>query len=801
MSVIFNVDGEAAKRTTNIVAGSSDYTCLFYAKNNVTTAAGGKTLFVTYNGAGTYTNYVAIFSKDDGTIYLECDAGGGFSASTAVAWVVGDWYRIAYVRQGSANRFYVQAPDGALTLIGTVTLAMGAASFTETWIGSDGLAADHADLEIGYFREWNTPLSLTQMGIEFSAPVAFKDTLLVTDTPLQADLDDISGNNNDFTAVGSLSFAADEPAFPANSGPTTAEDITLPFTDAIDLEVGGLQFQAWYKYTSGTESVIGFWAYGDGLTPLVVVTNVSADSFGPNTSIINSKTNRPVQVPNPTPGTVFYFQVAPNFAATSDLIVSALAFNNGTVPIGSIAVNDDEENFPLAILSGVDGDDYNVLAFINNYVMGEAGDVLATGEACTSDNQNNTIVIYDNQYVEVTSQAITVSSNGGAIRTCQGTQRWWVGYTESSTRRARYVEADGSLGTAHVLTAIAQIECLAANNDETILYHCGTTASNRAIKRWDLVNDVALSDLIAEVTGYFTPDILVLSDDTIIYTLVDSTGTPDVQVRHVDSTGTILHTYNFGSSFVFPVSTPPRLAYAIDDPNSFWIWTHPILGTDDGLSRFQEVDIATGAILKEIDSAEYEVGAYQPDASLTPLSRFGNSFSCPFWIVRAEVGPTAGTGTLIVRKQTIPAGSLQAFDIEVGGGLSPSSITLQDGDEETYIDIPVGDGYSVEETPIPTGWMVGYDVSNGSPVDDILIEENTETIVIVTNLFAGGPGGGGGMFTVPTLPVVPTGPFPPLVNPPKPNDDIIQTPVGGVPTVVEVKIPNPFFVTGGLVDE
>ncbi len=77
--------------------------------------------------------------------------------------------------------------------------------------------------------------------------------------------------------------------------------------------------------------------------------------------------------------------------------------------------------------------------------------------------------------------------------------------------------------------------------------------------------------------------------------------------------------------------------------------------------------------------------------------------------------------TLIVRKQTQPSPDQTAttFPFTAGGGLSPATFALKDGQTRTFSDVVPSSGYTLAETP-PSGWQQGTATcSDGSPVTNI----------------------------------------------------------------------------------
>ncbi len=522
---------------------------------------------------------------------------------------------------------------------------------------------------------------------------------------------------------------------PTNISAASATDLgTLPASVSQNVHDAGTTYTVWYRYTAAADdAVVGFFGFGD-LTAYFVRTQVFNNVAAlPANEIIDTGTgsnaNKAVQFAV-TPAVTYYIKLSPPAGNPSPavLLIEAQSFAQQTAPSGSIAVNDDTEGFPLTIIDATNGD---ILRFVNPFPSGEAGDVLNDGTSLVYNLDSTTLSIYDDQFNVVTTiTGIDLSSFFGVIRTCQGTQRFWMAYVETGVINVRSVTSTGTLGTAHTLTAIATVACIAANNDETILYY--TPSSSSKIARWNLSTDTAMADLVATSAGYITSDMLLMSDDTILVIQSKTSAMVDVRVRRYDAAGTLLNTYSFGSANAFPGGTLPRLAYSPTDPTDFWIWRHPS-GGDLGTSRFENVTVSSGAIITTVDTVQFETGVYNPSATASPTNRFGNSFSCPFWIIRSEF-PTGGggTGTIRVVKVTIPSSDTTEFDFTAGGGLTPTTFSLQGGDEQVYNSVTAGDGYSVEETPNPL-YVTTVDVSNDSPNTNISVAEDETVVVTFTN--------------------------------------------------------------------
>lgn len=422
---------------------------------------------------------------------------------------------------------------------------------------------------------------------------------------------------------------------PTNTTALTATDIgALPASISQNVHDAGTTYSVWYKWTATETQELSIFGYGSvTYTPFISV--FVGPASAPVSYLVTgdaSSVNKPAQVPV-VEGTEYFFKFTTNAGNPSPavLLLEAFLFTPVAAVAGDLVVNDDTEGFP-AVIIGTDG---TIKRFIQDFPAGEGGDVLANGRSAWHNQTDDTLGIYnaDLSLRLQTVSGVNLSSLLGSLRTCQGTQRWWFTSDQGASCTAQYVTADGTLGDAHTIT-VASIACCAASNDETILYHARTSIDT-ALKRWDLVNDVALSDLAASIGAYKNADILVLEDGTIVASYVDNVDPVDLKVIRYNVIGSVLNTYEFGADFVFPSGTFPRLAYGRDS-SSFWVWMHPN-GADEGLSRFQEVRVSDGVILTDFTTVEYEAGIYQRDAAATPEAFFGNSYSCPFIVLGANV--------------------------------------------------------------------------------------------------------------------------------------------------------------------
>lgn len=516
---------------------------------------------------------------------------------------------------------------------------------------------------------------------------------------------------------------------PTNTSATTAIDIaSLPFSTTQDAHDGGITYPLWYKHTAGAgEVVISIFGFGDLVTyrPRVrVYTGPASAPVGyPTTGQINAR-NKCVQIPV-TVGETYYFQFDPFSGNPSPaiLILEAKLAPNDQAPIGSIAINDDFENHPLALLSHTV--DNIVKRFIFPFPNGSNGDVLDAGVMAFDDNSvafSSGLKIYDAAFTLIATLG-DATLDVVWIRTCRGLNKFFVGFGSTDPTVKRVTSA-GVIDATYTLTGVGIVNAGSANNAGTILYNC-RSASGEVIRRWDLPGAAALSDLVAGVVGYLPIQILVMSDDTILVTY-RTPSSSDYFIRRYDSTGATLNTYPIGA-----ISGSAKIAAAVDDPNSFWIWLQDV--TAIGTSTFRNIKISDGSTLSEIDHVMFSRGTYQPAETATPIGFFGHSVTCPFLIIRVAVPDTPTTGTIIVNKITVPdADDPTVFDITAGGGLVPGTYTLIGGGSQTHSSVAVGSGYSIVETP-NGDYVTTYAVSNGSPNTNISVGAGETVTVTITN--------------------------------------------------------------------
>ena len=434
---------------------------------------------------------------------------------------------------------------------------------------------------------------------------------------------------------------------PSNTSFATATDLgtlagTTPIVVTQDVEDSGTVYTVWYKYTAVPgDTVIGLFPFGDLANYRPKIQIYLTDGGSPYLSILGQ--NRPLQFPV-VAGTTYYFKIAPqgspvvNPALATTLTLSILRHVDAYAPPGSILVNDDTPGFPAAILSATDG---HILRFVLGFPAGERLDILhAANRLIASDETNNTTKLYDTQFTFLCSVAYN-TTEGAQANDRSG--RFYLAFRGGSTSLnpvvVRSIDTAGVLSGTWTMPSNANAFnlCIAVNNAGTILYTYGVRGADvEAIRRWDLVNNVALTNLADPYTSSdgnleVRYNLVVLADDTIValYVLSDPAR---VQLRHYAANGTILADYDLGT---FGVSTNIlRMCASLDDATTVWLWRE----AGDGTDRFSRIRLSDGGVVTEFDAVQFELGVSGMAETATPTARFGHSESCHFGVLPEAIG-------------------------------------------------------------------------------------------------------------------------------------------------------------------
>lgn len=474
---------------------------------------------------------------------------------------------------------------------------------------------------------------------------------------------------------------------PSNTTYLTAIDITsLPYTTTQDVNFGGTTYTVWYKYTavSGDEvlGIFPFGALGVGAYSPLLFLDVEAPYVIPMAGGF-SVTNRPGQFPVDV-GKTYFFQIISQTGnvATANLQLNLQRFSQQTAPFGSIMIPDDTSGFPAAIISTTSGE---VLRFVPGFPAGEAGAVVGSTMLVESggtypDYLDDGLSLYSSTFALIVnhpSNTLPPTVNQFIVGV---NDKYYVGFSGGGLDPAviKTVNATtGALGPTTWTLTQAGLTGLAVNAAETVAYIVGNGLG--VIKKWDLVNDVALPNFPLPGAIY---DLTMMSGDRLVVS--KTTGTDEITFFVYETAGETLV-----DSHVVTNVDSARVKAPADGSDVMAIWFET--GTPSGYSKFATLDIVTGDVVETSIRAQFEGGAYQGDATATPTDRFGHSFSCPFFLLGAasvpedEEEPPLPTSTTCPCPDS-PAGTVPEIDELVlvpdwipscgGGGTVPSAADL-----------------------------------------------------------------------------------------------------------------------------
>jgi len=308
---------------------------------------------------------------------------------------------------------------------------------------------------------------------------------------------------------------------PTNTSALTAIDLgTLPASVSQDVHDAGTTYTVWYKFTASADGVVGVFGFGSlgGYAPDTAVFVGPAAS--PVTHLnVGAGDNQPVQFPVAS-GVIYYLRFRTNAGNPTPamLLVEAELFTEQAVSVGAILDPDDTDGFPAAILDPLTGE---VQRFVLGFPAGESAFALDNGYLLTDDRGAGQLQLFGPDLTVVTAIDASIPPEGGAI----SGNKVDTFYVSNPTGVAGTHIPAFSVGTFGITGAPgpqtwmigAGGSAIAVSPDETILYYTDA-GLGKPIKRWDLVNDVALSDLTAAPDGSHAHlrQILCLRDGTVL---------------------------------------------------------------------------------------------------------------------------------------------------------------------------------------------------------------------------------------------------------------------------------------------
>lgn len=422
---------------------------------------------------------------------------------------------------------------------------------------------------------------------------------------------------------------------PTNISALTATALgALPQTVTEDMDTAG---SVWFSYTTGlTDIEISVFASADGGTATVGLAIYDGPAGAPTLYLgLTTTLRQPFAVPV-SASTTYFIKVTNPGAPTPlgvDMTLSVLPRPTLAIPPGALIIGDDASTQPAVIVSATAP---TVLGVATNTVGGqEFMDTVASGVLLTDDlSVVGSLRRFTADLTTESAIALPGAPSIDGIRSNRNATFFVATHTGGVATVYAVSEAGVVSGTSWVLPNT--VWTFAPNPAGTILYWVRSTgtASLTDVHRWDLVNNIALSDLIADDAPFFvTQDMLVLSDGTLLIGY-RNTGI-DFKVKHISAAGAVMTTYDFGN-----IEADAPLNYRMSlapDQLSFWLKTNPIQGTDADTQLLQKVRISDGAILVSNTFPTFKFGVGQLTASPTAPYRFGPGPSTPITVLMAAV--------------------------------------------------------------------------------------------------------------------------------------------------------------------
>jgi hypothetical protein len=436
------------------------------------------------------------------------------------------------------------------------------------------------------------------------------------------------------------------------SGAAAIELGPLPNTLTQDVNDAGTTYTVWYKYTAQTgDNVIGVFAHSDDLAlykPVLELFTPDAVTAFPMMGSYNVPAQFPV-----TAGHVYYLRITSytGNVATAHLTIEGYRQTPIAMAGSAILIPDDVPGYPMAIIDTSTG---AVSRFVQGIPAGETAAQWTTGEFALEawtifpSQTTSRLRAYSSSLTQLFETVLDPVRFQRCHLSSNRHDNWYVllgNVVAGTAPTIQRLNGAGAVTATWSLTPFSSMSgtyyrprSLATSRTDTIAY-IGETG-DRNVKRWDLVANVALSDLVANLPGYYPLELLVLADESVVvcwWTQLDNGHHGDVILRRYSSSGTLLTDYgSFGDC------QDPRIASAAADPASFWLDQKPYPMTAEATITVKEIRASDGAVLTSVSTVGFEQGKYAGTATLTPPALFGRSESCPIVIMPPGMLPPDG---------------------------------------------------------------------------------------------------------------------------------------------------------------
>jgi hypothetical protein len=310
--------------------------------------------------------------------------------------------------------------------------------------------------------------------------------------------------------------------------------------------------------------------------------------------------------------------------------------SDNTLHAGDLFVPDDTAGLPTSL---IDRQGQKVRGYLD-YPAGEHTDTLQNGYSLTDDYADYSVLrLYDPSFNLV--KTIEFGSNFRWLVIYGGySDYFWVAYRIGAgvNLTLTTITITGDFGPkSWTLPNSTSAGALSIDPAETTAYYA-LISVNQPVQRYDLVNEVALTNLAAGVPGYYMPGndkSMVMADGSIVIPYTWGSA-PRSFLRRYAPDGTILNTYEFDGY------TIDRICLDNDD-DSFWVWCYSTELTFDRNYYFH-VKASDGTIDNQFFTNNQQAGTWIVTGDLhvliDPATYMLTSESCSFFVVRVGIKPS-----------------------------------------------------------------------------------------------------------------------------------------------------------------
>lgn len=455
---------------------------------------------------------------------------------------------------------------------------------------------------------------------------------------------------------------------PTNVTPETATVIaSLPFSVAQEITdaplgsgydpdcEGWAPHAVWYAYTPPANikyirilpdsldcgPVVSIWT---GTPPSLTQYSIGGQSFCGYMSG-GAAFNVPV-----TPGTTYYIQITDHFnTSPANITLDISASPQVTIPEGSVVIMDAYGGFPAIALDPTDGTVLQAL----DLPGGEFAASVPTGEWAfgvgnIAGTASLSVQFYDPTLGIVSTYNLPVGESVIAM-TSDWSSRFYVAsqpLVGAMAATVRQFDLDGTLLDTWTLpTDSVTLFLFAIDRDNTRLYYAAKTV-NTPIRTYDLVNEIALGDLVAAASSVFYRQAFVAEDGSVY--VLKGTGSlsflASPEIVHYSTAGAVLDTISVPLTYAHLFAPDRTDGYA-------WVWGYPAT-SGNTFAQFKRIALATEVVTDSWTVPVHATSGFEEDT----LGGWSISGSCPLLVapvsIAAPDGVTPPTPVIILPPAT-----------------------------------------------------------------------------------------------------------------------------------------------------